>query len=218
MILHIDRNNVDNVSKFHLASKYENILAYSEHIGSAHHSAYIPCFETLNLPLPSTANLINSRDRYYLKKNLRNRSSSSINTIDIDSQSSDLFGDDCLDNIELHDQDQVIELRAMKRVLDLGTLHLQRIVSQLKGLTNDTSNDRSHLNPNASKAAGLPGYCDYLVGNTGSIDAGKNKSRLQFHDPIKMICEDAHKIKKQLNVKKKITTGKKSKTKSLRTK
>jgi hypothetical protein len=60
-------------------------------------------------------------------------------------------------------------------VLDLGTIVLQKIITQMRGLRGK-SRKTDNFNSNASRVAGLNKYCDYLKGN--GVD-GRKLAELQ---------------------------------------
>ncbi len=75
-----------------------------------------------------------------------------------------LFQDDTLSENEFIDHDgSIFDIEKTRRVLDLGTISLQRVITQMKGLRSNNSGELKY-NPDASRVAGLNTYCNYLVG------------------------------------------------------
>lgn len=104
---------------------------------------YIPHVEIEVKPTPSIVSLVDSQTRFYLQTE---QISSSVQ-----------FQHSHFRNADIDAYDAIQKNRTYS--LDLGVANLQRVVNQLRALRSDS---QYTFDPLASRAAGIPPYCEYL--------------------------------------------------------
>lgn len=66
-----------------------------------------------------------------------------------------------------------------KKFLDLGVAPLQRIINEMKSISEQGSDD--HFDHRAAKASGLQNYCEFLQGSAAASKARPQRRRVRKH-------------------------------------
>jgi len=143
--------------------------------------SYVPTLPAAESQLPTMTNLINSSVRFHLKPANtieEERHRQQMATAIDDSAEHCVFEDN---DIDVEDMEEgmgggITTGRSAKPLLDLGTVHLQRIISQLQGLKHSMAHTDFKFDPNSSRRAGLNDYCEYLKGH-GIIKIASNTKK-----------------------------------------
>lgn len=116
---------------------------------------YVPTIKVSESEDLSMTQLINSSTRCYLKvpdPAYTNESTSPEHAGD------SLFGNDDYKGVDTGDSHH-------NSVLDLGTVTLQRVITQMKGMRNNSKGDHDlNFNPHAATTAGLLSYTSFIRG------------------------------------------------------
>lgn len=131
--------------------------------------SYVPSFPAAESQLPTMTNLINSSVRFHLKPTNsieEERHLQQMATAIDDAAKNCVFEDNDIDVEDMEDGlGGALSGRSSKPILDLGTVHLQRIISQLQGLKHSMAHTDFKFDPTSSRRAGLNSYCEYLRGS-----------------------------------------------------
>jgi hypothetical protein len=134
------------------------------------HENYVPYVHVSQRPIPSGIELMNEKVRFYLKPTTQTKVETMIKDgVSINTTKHSRINDGYSGDVDMES-------------LDLGTVQLRRIIEQIRGLKSNSQ--VSTYDPLASRAAGLPTYCEYLQG-AGSSEMSVEQLLLQLSSPTR---------------------------------
>jgi hypothetical protein len=151
--------------KYH--SDYELVMNEDERMCAL--PTYVPFSKVRSHRVSSIVSIIDSTERIYIRE--RNR----LNLHKVDFMEQNEYGD--LDSLSDKDYDEEDKDVAGIGSLDLGIEPLRLIVLEMNRLHSDVPH--FSFDQNSAKAAGLPGYCEYLKGPKSNEPRQRNTARFQ---------------------------------------